>query len=412
MIGVDEARRAVLSGITRLDEEDTDLLGALGRVLARRVVSDIDVAPFDNSAMDGYAVRSADIAEASEGAPVSLDVVEHVPAGAVPARPVGHGQASRIMTGAPMPEGADAVVMVEYTRSLAAEGGAGGVVGIERPVERGENVRLLGEDVRKGQVVLAEGEVVDSAAVGLMAATGTPRPHVFRRPRVAVVSTGDELVPISESPGPGRIRNSNAWSLSAQVLAAGGIPERLPIVGDTEDETRAALERAGEFDAMLSTGGVSVGDFDVVRDVLATLGEMSFWKVAMRPGAPLTFGHIDGTPFFGLPGNPTSSMVSFELFARPALRLMQGHATIDRPLVRAVLTHDVKKKADRRYFLRGRLAAKDGGYEVALTGSQSSALLTSMHQADCLCVFTEGEPTFPAGTVVDCMRLDVEEGTP
>jgi molybdopterin molybdotransferase len=330
----------------------------------------------------------------------------------MPAETVGPGQATRIMTGAPMPRGADAVVMVEYTKGVEREGGAGGVVAVERAVRQGENVRRRGEDMLAGDIVLSQGEVVRPATIGLLAAVGRPEVSVYGRPRVAVVSTGDELVDIAEKPGPGRIRNTNAWSLSAQVLAAGGIPERLEIVRDTEEDTRAALSRASDFDAMLATGGVSMGDFDVVRDVLESMGELSFWKVAMRPGAPLTFGLLDGTPFLGLPGNPTSSMVGFELFARPALRKMQGFAELDRPRVEATLEHDVKKKPHRTYFLRGRLVRGADGYTVALSGSQSSALLTSMHAANCLLVLPEGSGRFAAGEVVECIRLDLEEGTP
>jgi molybdopterin molybdotransferase len=412
VISVEEARRAVLDPIRRLEAEEVDLIDALGRVLAEDVSSDIDVAPFDNSAMDGYAVRAADVGDAAEDAPVVLDVLEHIPAGSVPKAEVGAGQTSRIMTGAPMPSGADAVVMVEYTRGLESEGGAGGTVEIARSVREGENVRMRGEDMREGDRVLVAGEVVGPAAIGLLAAVGRPRVRVHRRPRVAIVSTGDELVGIEERPGPGRIRNTNAWSLSAQILGAGGEPERLGIARDTEEETRALLGRAGEFDVMLATGGVSMGDFDVVRDVLESMGELSFWKVAMRPGAPLTYGLLGETPFFGLPGNPTSSMVSFELFARPALRIMQGFADVERPTVEARLSHDVKKKPHRRYYLRGNLTRDDGGYVVKLSGSQSSALLTSMHRSNCLLVLPEGQDLFAEGSIVTCMRLDQQEGTP
>ena len=412
MIAVEKALDTILAPIRRLEPESVDLLDALGRVLAVDVTSDIDVAPFDNSAMDGYAVRAADVEGAEEGRPVELKVIEHVAAGKVPERAVGPGEATRIMTGAPMPSGADAVVMVEYTQGLELDGGAGGSVAIERAVRLGENVRGQGEDMRAGDVVLRAGEVVDDAAVGLLAAVGRPRVDVYGRPRVAIVSTGDELVPIGQKPGPGQIRNTNAWSLSSQVLLAGGVPVRLGVARDTEEETRKLLGRAGEFDMMLATGGVSMGDFDVVRDVLESLGTMSFWKVAMRPGAPLTYGAIEGTPFFGLPGNPTSSMVSFELFARPALRVMQGFSALERPRVSAALEEPVRKKPHRRYYLRGRLAQGPDGFTVALSGSQSSALLTSMHLANCLLVLPEGRNEFDAGETVDCMRLDAEEGTP
>ena len=410
MITVEEAREAVFARIERLSGAEVDILDSLGRILAEDIRSDIDIAPFDNSAMDGFAVRVADLEGASEESPVVLSVVEHVAAGAFPQVAVGPGQATRIMTGAPVPEGAEAVVMIERTESLESDGGAGGTVAIKTSARPGENIRRRGEDVRTGDVVLSADEVVTPAAVGLMAAMGRPRVSVYRRPRVAIVATGDELVAIDEYPGPGKIRNSNSYSLAAQVLAAGAEPHILPVARDNEPDTRAILSRASEFDLMVSTGGVSMGDFDVVKDVLEQIGNLDFWKVAMRPGAPQTYGTIDGTPFFGLPGNPTSTMVGFELFVRPALRKMMGFAALDRPTVQATLAHDVKKKSDRRYFLRGRLTTTDDGYIVALSGAQSSAMLTSMHRANCLVSLAEGESFFSAGSAVTCIRLDIEEG--
>lgn len=408
MITVEQARDKVLERIPVLDTENVDALDAIGRVLAADVVSDIDVAPFDNSAMDGYAVRAADVADASEDAPVRLRVVEHVPAGAFPSVAVGPGEATRIMTGAPVPEGADGVVMVERT----AEEDGGAVAVIMAPVSVGENIRRKGEDVRAGEVVLSAGETVGAAAVGLLAAVGAARPLVYRRPRVAIVATGDELVAIDEYPGPGKIRNSNSYSLAAQVLDAGGEPHILEVARDTVEETTAILSRAAEFDLMVSTGGVSMGDYDVVKDVLEQIGQMDFWKVAMRPGAPQTYGTIDGTPFFGLPGNPTSTMVGFELFVRPVILKMLGHTALDRPRHQVLLAHDVKKKPDRRYFLRAVATLQpDGTHIAALSGAQSSAMLSSMHRANCLLVLPEGESFFPAGSVAQCIRIDRKEGS-
>jgi molybdopterin molybdotransferase len=407
VISVEEAQARVLEGIGALPAERVSLLEALGRVLAADVVSDIDVAPFDNSAMDGYAVRAADVAGASEETPVRLRVVEHVPAGAFPTVPVGPGEAVRIMTGAPVPAGADAVVMVE--RTAEEQGGDVGV--IFAPVREAENVRRRGEDVRKGETVLRTGETVGPATIGILASVGCPKPLVHRRPRVAIVSTGDELVGIDEYPGPGKIRNSNSHTLAALVLEAGGEPHILEVARDTRESTSAVLTRAPEFDLMISTGGVSMGDYDVVKTVLEELGILSFWKVAMRPGAPQTFGTIGGTPFFGLPGNPTSGMVGFELFVRPVMLKMQGGSELFRPRHKVTLTHDVKKKSDRRYFMRARAErVGEGRWTAALSGAQSSAMLTSMHRANCLLVHPEGETTFAAGSVVDCIRLDMKEG--
>ena len=412
MITVEEATAQVLSRIEVLEPERVPLLAALGRVLAEDVISDIDVAPFDNSAMDGYALRYADVANASEENPVTLNVVEHIPAGVAPERRVGPGEASRIMTGAPVPSGTDAVVMVERTRAGANNGGAGGTVEILTSAKSGENIRGRAEEVRAGEAVLLKGEVIGAAGIGLAASVGHAELLVHRRPCVAIVSTGDELVDVTEKPGAGQIRNSNSYSLSAQVLAAGGEPHVLGVARDNEADTRALLSRAPEYDLMITTGGVSMGDFDVVKKVLEEIGELDFWRVAMRPGAPQTFGTIDGTPFFGLPGNPTSTMVGFEMFVRPALRKMAGYTALARPRAVATLTHDVKKKADRRYFLRGRLTASgDGSFQAAVSGNQSSALLTAMHRGNCLISLPEGESFIPAGASVMCIRLDMEEGT-
>jgi molybdopterin molybdotransferase len=421
MLSVEQARDAVLARIGRLDPETVEVLESLGCVLAVDVVSDIDVAPFDNSAMDGYAVRAADVAGAAPEAPIVLRVVDHIAAGRVSNVSVGPGEASRIMTGAPVPAGADSIVMVEHTESLENAGSTGGTVAIRAEARLGDHVRRAGEDVRVGETVLRAGEIVNPASIGLMAALGLAQVDVYRRPQVAIVSTGDELVGIGEKPGPGQIRNSNTYSLAAQVLAAGGVPCMLGIARDNEADTRALLSRAPEFDLMVTTGGVSMGDFDVVKDVLEQIGELDFWKVAMRPGAPQTYGTVGGTPFFGLPGNPTSTMVGFELFVRPAIRKMRGFAALDRPRTKAVLAEDVRKKADRRYYLRGVIeavaAAADpancaGSYTARLSGRQSSAMLTAMHHANCLISLPEGLSEVAAGTTVECIRLDMEEGTP
>jgi molybdopterin molybdotransferase len=408
VITVEEATEQVLSRIAVLDSEQVSLLDALGRVLAADVVSDIDISPFDNSAMDGYALIAADVAAASESDPVTLEVVEHIPAGVAPERAVRRGQASKIMTGAPLPEGADAVVMVERTRP----GAAGDSVDILTATRVGEHIRRRGEEVRAGESVLLTGECIGPAAIGLAASVGHATLPVRPRPRVAIVSTGDELVDVTEKPGPGKIRNSNSYSLAAQVVQAGGEPHVLGVARDNAEDTRALLSRAPEFDLMVTTGGVSMGDYDVVKTVLEEIGELDFWKVAMRPGAPQTFGTIGGTPFFGLPGNPTSTMVGFEMFVRPALRKMAGFTSLARPRVVATLAHDVNKKADRRYFMRARLTrAAEGGYSVAISGNQSSALLTAMHRGNCLLSLPEGESHIPAGAEVICIRLDMEEGT-
>ena len=412
VMSVEEARELVFARVRRLDAERVPVLETLGRVLAEDLTSDTDVAPFDNSAMDGYAVHAEDTVGATPDAPVSLEVVRHIAAGDFWEGTLERGQAARIMTGAPVPVGADAVVMVEFTSPTLVD--VGRQVSVMRDAPVGQHIRKRGEEVHAGDVVLAAGEVMTSAAVGLAGSTGHATVPVYRRPRVAIISTGSELVEIDQTPGPGKIRNSNSYSLAAQVIAAGGIPVRFGIVPDDEEATRQAFEEAAEgSDFIVTSGGVSVGDFDYVKPVLEEIGELAFCKVAMRPGNPQTLGSIHGTPFFGLPGNPTSTYVGFEIFVRPALRMMQGYSALERPHTRATLAHDVKKKQDRRYFLRARLERDPSGeFSVALSGSQSSALLTAAHKGNCFMVLPGGEGFFAKGTEVDCIRLDIEEGTP
>ena len=416
VVTVEEARELVLGRVARLSAENVALADALGRVLADDARSDIDVAPFDNSAMDGFAVRAADLAGASPESMIPLEVIAHIGAGDdVAGIVVGAGQAARIMTGAAVPEGADSVVMVERTSVLTGDGSTGSSVAFELEPSLGQHVRRRGEEVLAGDVVLPSGSVLGAAAIGLLAATGHAEVSVYRRPRVAVLSTGSELVDVAEKPGPGKIRDSNSYSIAAQVIAAGGLPVRYETVPDDMAATRAAFSVAAEqCDYIVVSGGVSVGDFDYVKPVLEELGELVFCKVNMRPGNPQTMGSIGGVPFFGLPGNPTSTYVGFEVFVRPSLRIMQGLSAIDRPTTLARLAHDVKKRQGRRYYLRGRVErAPDGdGYVASLPESQSSALLMAAHRGNCLVVFPEGPGEFPAGTQVECMRLDMEEGTP
>ena len=416
---VEEARAQLLDRVTAMPAERVPILEALGRVLATDAVSDIDVAPFDNSAMDGFAVRAADLEGATADAPRALKVVAHIGAGDWWDGEVAEGQAARIMTGAPVPSGADSVVKVELTEVVEGDGGVGSDVNFLVAPRVGENVRRRGEEVRAGSVALHAGSLLRAAGIGLLASTGHALVDVHRRPRVAIISTGSELVEVAETPGRGKIRNSNSYSVAAQVIEAGGEPVRFPIVPDDLDATRSAFSRAAdECDFIVTSGGVSVGDFDYVKPVLEELGELTYCKVAMRPGNPQTMGSIRGVPFFGLPGNPTSTFVGFEVFVRPAIRKMCGFTALTRPTVPAILTSDIKKGQDRRYYLRGTVrradeqrAAHEGSvsYEAAVQFSQSSALLTAAHHGNCLIVVPEGVGFAGAGTVVDCIRLDQEE---
>lgn len=411
IISVEEARDLVLSLAERLEPEEVSILDALGRVLAEDVKSDIDVSPFDNSAMDGFAVVRDDLLSASDEAPVDLPVVEHIGAGAMWENPLAPGTVVRIMTGAPIPEGTTAVVKVEDTELVSGEGGVGSTIRFTKVPDEGHHIRRRGEEVFAGQVVLAQGEIVGPAAVGLLASTGHSTVSVYRRPRVAILATGSELVEIDEVPTGGMIRNSNSYSLAAQVLAAGAIPVRYPIVVDEYEATKDLFTKAAaECDFIATSGGVSVGDFDFVKPVLEEIGTMYFCKVNMRPGNPQTLGKIGKVPFFGLPGNPTSTYVGFETFVRPILKKMMGFPEVVRPITKARLLSDAKKRQGRRYYLRGRIEKVDGEYVVELSGNQSSALLTSAHRGNCFVVLPEGVAPIPAGTMVDCVRLDMEEG--
>lgn len=383
MISVDEARERILSEITPLPPEEVPILDALGRTLAEEVRSDVDIPPFDNSAMDGYAVRAADVEIATAEAPVVLEVLEDIAAGYVATNRVGEGQAIRIMTGAPLPEGADGIVMVEFTERT------GSGVNIFKGVRKGESVRYAGEDVREGEVVLAQGKLLKPGDIGMLASTGRAAVRVFRQPRVAILSTGDELVDVGEPLAPGKIRNSNAYSLAAQALEVSAIPVILGIARDRRDDLVEKLEKGLEADILITSGGVSVGDYDLVKQVLAEQGEMLLWKVAMKPGKPLAFGIVKGKPLFGLPGYPTSSMISFDQFVRPAILKMGGRKDLLRPEIEAILDERITKKQGRRYFLRGILERRDGELHAKLAGSQKSGALKSMTLADALLVIGE-----------------------
>jgi molybdopterin molybdotransferase len=316
------------------------------------------------------------------------------------------------MTGAPMPAGADTVVKVEDTSVDSGDGGIGSIISFSSAPPLGHHIRRKGEEVAAGEVVLGAGEVLGPAAIGLLAATGHPTVNVYRRPRVAVVSTGTELVGADVVPGPGQIRDTNSYSISAQVMAAGGIPVAFPCIDDTYEATKDTLIRAAaQCDFVITSGGVSVGDFDYVKPVLEQIGTLHYCNVNMRPGKPQTMGSIGTTPFFGLPGNPTSTFVGFEVFVRPALKKMQGHTHVIRSVTHARITHDAKKHQDRRYFLRGVIRRENNGeYECSVGGNQSSALLKSAHEGNCLIVLPEGLSPVEKGTIVDCIRLDVGEG--
>lgn len=415
MIRVDEALDYILGHIETLEGQMLPITEALDRVLAEDILSPIDIPPFANSAMDGYALRSEDVASARSASPVMLKVIAEVPAGAVPDRPVEPGTAVRIMTGAPVPPGSDAVVPFELTSEGRGElDGTSGQVAIYQGVRVGDNVRQAGEDIRQGRQVLSAGHVLRPPDIGALAAMGYPQVPVVRRPRVAILATGDELVDLDQPITPGKIRNSNAYTSIALVKRYGGVPVPLGIARDTAEDLTAKL-RAGlaqDVDLLLTSAGVSVGDFDMVKNVLAAEGEMHFWQVAIKPGKPLAFGSVRGVPLLGLPGNPVAAMVAFEVFARPAILKLAGHTRWEKPSLRAVLDEDVHNSG-RRHFMRAQVRREGAGYRVTTRGSgvqvQGSGILSSLVWANGLVVVPEEVTLIEAGSSVDVWMLDWPE---
>jgi molybdopterin molybdotransferase len=402
MLNVEEAQRRVLSVFRPLEAERLPILAAMRRVLVEDIYTDQDIPPCANSSMDGYAVRAVDTVGGSSETPVPLHIIGELPAGRVPEQAVTRGTAIRIMTGAPLPPGADAVVKVEDTAT------EGEYVQICTAVKAGNYVRPAGEDVREGSLVLRRGTRLRPQEVGMLAALGHEEVWVTRKPRVAILATGDELVAIDKPLTLGKIRDSNSYSNAAQVIEHGGDPILLGIardrVGELTAKIRAGLEQ--KVDLFLTSGGVSVGSLDLVKDVLAAEGQMDFWRVRMKPGKPLAFGHIGGVPVLGLPGNPVSVMVSFEMFVRPALMTMQGAQDWRRPIADATLMDEIKHKDERRHFVRARLVWENGEYHAYLTGAQGSGILSSMVKANALAIVPEEWDHAPAGARVQVMMLE------
>jgi molybdopterin molybdotransferase len=399
-----DAARRILVEVRRQPALRVPLDDALGSVLAEDVVSPLDVPAWTNSAMDGYAARGPDVHGASPASPVRLRVVEQLPAGHFPTRALGPGECARIFTGAPLPEGADTVVRQEDT-DLGAE-----TVTILKDRDVGVNIRRAGEDIRKGQTVLTAGTALGAAHLGVLASLAVAHPLVHRRPRVAILGSGDEIVDVDQPEAilSGRkTASSNTHTLVALVREAGGEPVNLGIARDTPESLRTHLGRALEADLLVTSAGISVGEHDYVRTVLEELGvEQRFWKLRMRPGAPVGFGLLRGVPWIGLPGNPVSTMVTFELFVRPAIRVMSGHALPFRRAVTARAAEAISVKPRLQHFLRGIVRETPAGLEACLTGPQGSGILTSMILANALLVLPEGQFETPAATEVRAIVLD------
>lgn len=418
MLSVEEALEKVLERIEVMGTEQRPILECLGQVLAEDIYSDINVPPLDNSAYDGYAVRAEDIAGADKGSPRVLRVIDTVLAGQMPGKEVTPGTAVRIMTGAPIPRGADCAVRFEDTdevlRKAAGSGQTPSEIGILREVKSGSNIRSAGESVAKGSLALAKGAVIRPAEIGVLASIGREKATVIRRPVVAILATGNEVVDIGQPLPEGRIYNSNSYSVAAQVLRYGCIPKLLGIVPDDEKSVVAVL-RSLEADVLITIGGVSMGDYDLIRDVVAKQGEAIFWKVRMKPGKPLTFGMVKGKgpdgvakniPHLGLAGNPVSCMVNFEVFGRPALLKMMGRKNLVKPTVEATMLDHIKNKDGRRIFARVIVEKRDGEYYACLTGHQGSGILTSMSRANGLAIVPETTTIVNEGEKLRVMMLD------
>lgn len=409
LLSVLDARERLLARVRVLDSETITTDAALGRVLAEDVFAPHDIPPFASSSMDGYAVRVSDVAAAGAKSAVALPVTADIPAGSGIPQALDEGAAARIMTGAPLPAGADAVVPIEMTDDPGEHGDTHVPqnVSVLSRVQNGDYVRLAGQDMRRGEQVLTGGDYLRPQEIGVLAAVGRRRVQVVRQPRVAILSTGDELVDVGASLGPGQIRDANSFMLSSLVKRYGGIPARLGIARDRTQDVKAMLDRAltSGVDWLLSSGGVSVGAFDCVKTVVERYGEVNFWRVNMRPGKPLAFGHYRGTPFLGVPGNPVSAMATFEVFARPVLQRLSGRRNLDKPSVEVTVKDEIFSDG-RESYLRVLVCREEDGFVAHSVGSQDSGILTSFVRANALLIVPAGETYVTAGQRMTAWMLD------
>ncbi|MEA2636859.1 MAG: molybdopterin molybdotransferase [Chloroflexota bacterium] len=399
LLTVAQARERILDRITALDSETVALTEARGRVLAEEVRAERDVPPFANSAMDGYAIRASDVMQASAAQPVRLRVLGESRAGAAPSGTVRPQTALRIMTGAMIPEGSDAVVRVEDTSEQD------GTVDVRVPVAAGTSLRAAGSDLHRGDLVAMAGRVVTPGLIGVLASAGRVAVQCIRRPRVLVLTTGDELREPGETLGPGQITNTNRYTMLAAVQDAGGIVIDAGVARDERSDLIERLRTAGDTDLVVTTGGVSMGAYDLVRGLLEEREAVTFWQVALRPGKPLMFATVGGVPLIGLPGNPVSTLVTFELFVRPALLKLQGRTDLERPRLTAITEEPLQNPPHLEQYFRG-IARRDGArIVVRLTGDQGSHVLRSMADANCLVVVPLGTSEVAPGTAVDIIPL-------
>ncbi|HAE82690.1 MAG TPA: hypothetical protein DDW33_05770 [Ktedonobacter sp.] len=405
MISVEEALARILTEITPLNVRQVPLPEASGLVLSQDIVAQEDIPPFANSAMDGFALLSRD-SQPQHGQPPRLRITGEVAAGYVADHAVEKGTTMRIMTGAPVPPGADSIIQVELTRT---EGPDSPWVEILATVPVGNNIRPAGEDMRSGQTVLRQGDEIGPWEIGILATLGWPTIPVIRSPHVAILGTGDEVIDVAEPLRPGKIRNSNSYLLEAAVQRAGAIPHRLGVAHDTVESLREKFTEAVQYDLIITSGGVSVGDFDLVKNIMAEQGQINFWRINMRPGKPVAFGHISGIPLLGLPGNPVSAAVTFELFGRPVIRKMLGHTRLIRQQVDVIVEDGVSDRAMRRHYVRARVEWRDGRFVAHTTGNQGSHIMTSLLNVNALVIVPEGGVQVHAGDTAKAIMLDWPE---
>ena len=405
MISVEEALERILAQITALEEVHVPLSTVQGLVLAQDIMAHDDIPPFANSAMDGFALRSQDT-HPQNGVLPRLRVTGGIAAGYVADHAVEEGTAMRVMTGAPIPPGADSVIQIELANY---DGPESTWVEVQEEVAPYNNVRPAGEDMRKGQVIMRRGTEIGPWEIGVLATLGYAHVPVIRRPRVAILGTGDEVIDIDETLQPGKIRNSNSYLLEAAVRRAGAEPHRLGVAQDTIESLREKFREAATCDIILTSGGVSVGDFDLVKDIMTEQGNINFWRINMRPGKPVAFGHIGSVPLLGLPGNPVSTAVTFELFGRPILRKMQGHTRLLKPQIPVIVEDGVSESVMRRHYVRAHVEWRDNHFVAYTTGNQGSNIMTSLLQANAFVIVPEGGATIPPGGTAQAMMLDWPE---
>jgi molybdopterin molybdotransferase len=405
MLSVEEALERILANIKPLAIMHVPLSEALGLVLAQDIVAQENIPPFDNSAMDGFALLSKD-SKPVNGLPIRLRVTGEIAAGYVASSAVEDGTAMRIMTGAPVPLGADTVIQVELTRSAGPDSPW---VEVLEEVAPGNNIRPAGEDMQRGQTILTHGIEIGAWEIGVLATLGWATVPVIRRPRVAILGTGDEVIDIGESLQPGKIRNSNSYLLEAAVQQAGAKAYRLGVARDTVESLREKFSEAMTYDLILTSGGVSVGDFDLVKKIMQEQGNIDFWRINMQPGKPVAFGYIGEAPLLGLPGNPVSTAVTFELFGRPLIRKMLGHTRLLKPQIEVIVKDGVSDRAMRRYYVRAHVTWQDGRFIAQTTGNQGSHMMTSLLNANAFVIVPEGGVVIHPGDTAQALMLDWPE---